>query len=86
MQIFTVVAIQVNLMLAIFNLLPVPPLDGFNIVQGVLPIRWVIQLARMAPLVNLLLLVLLLTGGLRYLAIPGQIALRFLTGLVVGDG
>jgi Zn-dependent protease len=84
-QIFTVVAIQVNLMLAIFNLLPVPPLDGFNIVQGVLPIRWVIQLAKMAPLVNLLLLAMLFTGGLRYLAIPGQIAFRFLTGLVLGE-
>src|SRR4051812_12673184 len=39
MQVFAVVGIQVNLALAIFNLLPVPPLDGFNVVQAFLPRR-----------------------------------------------
>lgn len=30
----------INLMLAFFNLLPIPPLDGAKVVSGVLPSRW----------------------------------------------
>ncbi|MCL4390068.1 MAG: site-2 protease family protein [Patescibacteria group bacterium] len=29
--------VQINVILAIFNLLPIPPLDGFKVVGGVLP-------------------------------------------------
>lgn len=32
-----VYAVQINLFLAVFNLLPVPPLDGFKFIGGVLP-------------------------------------------------
>jgi Zn-dependent protease len=32
-------AVQVNLLLAFFNLIPVPPLDGGNVVLGLLPPR-----------------------------------------------
>lgn len=34
---FLVIFIQLNVMLAIFNLLPIHPLDGFKIVGGLLP-------------------------------------------------
>ncbi len=34
---FLVIFVQVNLGLAFFNLLPIPPLDGSNIVRGLLP-------------------------------------------------
>ena len=30
-------AVQVNLLLAFFNLIPVPPLDGGNVLLGLLP-------------------------------------------------
>jgi len=32
--------LQVNLLLFTFNLIPIPPLDGFNIMVGILPNRW----------------------------------------------
>ncbi len=32
--------IGVNLVLAVFNLLPIPPLDGFNILSGLAPPSW----------------------------------------------
>ena len=31
--------IQINIILAAFNLVPIPPLDGFGVVQGLLPAR-----------------------------------------------
>jgi Zn-dependent protease len=33
-------AAAINVTLAVFNLLPVPPLDGSKIVQSLLPLRW----------------------------------------------
>jgi Zn-dependent protease len=29
--------VQINVLLALFNLLPVPPLDGFSVLVGVVP-------------------------------------------------
>lgn len=34
------VAASINLTLAVFNLLPIPPLDGSKILQSFLPLRW----------------------------------------------
>jgi Zn-dependent protease len=36
----TIKVIQINLMLAIFNLVPIPPLDGSKILFAVLPYKW----------------------------------------------
>ncbi|MFM8313091.1 MAG: site-2 protease family protein, partial [Deltaproteobacteria bacterium] len=81
-QIFSVVSIQVNLMLAFFNLLPIAPLDGFNVIQGVLPGRWALSLSKLARFSGLILIILLLTGGFRLLAIPVSLAMRFLLSFV----
>ncbi len=69
-QVLALVSIQVNLFLAVFNLLPIPPLDGFNILQAFIPLRWAAWLYRFSPASSVLLLVLLLSGGLRYLGMP----------------
>ncbi len=39
--------ISLNLLLAVFNLIPIPPLDGFRIAVGILPRRWAIPFAEM---------------------------------------
>ncbi|MBI1861967.1 MAG: site-2 protease family protein [Deltaproteobacteria bacterium] len=83
-KLFTVVSMQVNLALAFFNLLPIPPLDGFNIFQVVLPGRFVAKLLKYAPAVNILLLVLLMSGGLGYLGRPIGFCFRWLINLAAG--
>ena len=46
--------VALNLLLAVFNLLPLPPLDGGGIIQGIAPRSWgpaVMQLRRFGPVV-----------------------------------
>jgi Zn-dependent protease len=42
-------AVFINLLLAIFNLIPIPPLDGSRLVMGVLPRPWAIRYGRLEP-------------------------------------
>lgn len=60
-----------NISLAVFNLIPLPPLDGFNVVQGLLgtfrtqwAYEWGNRLDRLAPYGPVLLLGLLSVGWL----------------------
>ena len=55
-----------NLVLGLFNLLPIPPLDGGRIVVGLLPERWAMGYARLegAGIVLVLFVVFLLPLGL----------------------
>jgi Zn-dependent protease len=66
-QRFIVLFIRVNIGLAVFNLLPIPPLDGGRIVVGILPERLAAVWARLerAGLLIVLLVVFLLPTLLR---------------------
>jgi len=56
-----------NLLLAIFNLLPIPPLDGYNVLLAFVPPRTAFTIQRYAPygIIVLLLLVFLPNSPLR---------------------
>ena len=61
-MIYTGVAgISINLVLAMINLLPIPPLDGSRILTGILPSYWARQYNRLERYGFILLLVLLYT-------------------------
>ncbi len=54
-------ALRRNLLLAIFNLLPIPPLDGSTVLAGLLPESGAAMLDRLRPYGFILLYALLLT-------------------------
>jgi Zn-dependent protease len=62
--------VQVNLILALLNLLPVPPLDGGRIVTSLLPPRLAIAYARLEPYGLVILVALLVTGVLGRILFP----------------
>ncbi len=67
--------VRLNILLAIFNLIPIPPLDGYNVLLAFLPPRQAMVVRQYAPYgVILLLLLVFLPGSplraLLRLAIP----------------
>jgi Zn-dependent protease len=60
----------INVLLAVFNMIPVPPLDGGNVLAGLLPVPLARQYDRLRPWGFVLLYVLMLTGMLRVLVSP----------------
>lgn len=52
-----------NLVLGIFNLVPIHPLDGFKVVGGLLPPNLYMQWMQMAPYGIYFLLILIVTGA-----------------------
>ena len=64
--------IQLNVFLAVFNLLPVPPLDGGNILAGLVPESTARILDRLRPFGIFVLYGLILTGLLGEIIRPVQ--------------
>jgi Zn-dependent protease len=59
------IGILVNLMLAVFNLVPIHPLDGSGVLEGLLPQEWAESYGRMRPYGFIILLVLFYLPGFR---------------------
>ena len=73
---FLVRTIDVNLLLALVNLLPVPPLDGGNLLAAVLPDPVGTAFRHLRPYGPVLLYVLMLSGVLSASILPIRASLR----------
>jgi Zn-dependent protease len=54
--------VPVNLVLLVFNLLPIPPLDGSRVLSGLLPLRQALAFSRLEPYGFLLIFLLFVSG------------------------
>ncbi len=50
--------------MAVFHLLPVPPFDGYALIQGILPRKFAVWVEQNAGIINMVVLILLVAGAL----------------------
>lgn len=73
--------VQISIGLMLFNLLPVPPLDGSHVVRNLLPYHAAVAYQRVAPVASILFLVLIFTGVFGLFLWP---PLNYIVGLLLG--
>ena len=64
--------ILLNVLLAVFNMIPIPPLDGSNILIGIVPEAMAVTIEKLRPWGFLLLYALMLSGMLSAIVCPVQ--------------
>ena len=86
LQVMMYFGIQINLMLLMFNLIPIPPLDGSHVVKYLLPPAWSLQYQRMgfAGLIVLLLVMRMAPGFLTWWFGPATFVMLGLQSAVRG--
>ncbi len=64
------VGVSINVALAMFNSLPIPPLDGWNVVKGLVPIETVMELEKLEPYGFLIIIVFIISGMVDRIVVP----------------
>ena len=76
--------IWLNIILGIFNLIPIPPLDGSKILGGVLPNRLYMKYMSIGRVGMMLMLLAMFTGMTRMVIIPAASAVFRTFTIIVG--
>ena len=63
-------SVRINLGLALFNIIPIPPLDGSKVLAGLLPPNLYVQFSKIEPYGFLILIFLIVTGAVNVVIAP----------------
>lgn len=81
LSIMVEVSIVMNISLAVFNMVPVPPLDGSKVLSNLLPVRSALSFSRLEPYGFMILILLIMSGFLDRFVSP---LVYFMVGLLTG--
>lgn len=74
--------LYLNVVLCIFNLIPVPPLDGSKVLMGILPSHLAYKYAQLEQYGFILIILLMMTGVFSVVLVP---IVTFIVGLLTGN-